>query len=89
MMPVEDLLALAPDMFLVQEIEEEIAPIPVLLAQLAGDRWRVSDLVSLVHMMRARSGTEQDYSALGAEMMRSGMESFRTAALVFLTKVMT
>jgi len=74
---------LAPDMRLLLEIESELGPLPALNRAFAQD-WRLADLVSLVHMLLESAGIDEDYLALGDEMLESGLGRYLDAAREFL-----
>ena len=77
-----------PDINLICEIESELGGIAQLLENFTDGSWRVSDLVTMTHMMLAAAGREIDYRTLGNKMISEGLESYRHTACRFLGSVM-
>lgn len=75
---------IAPVIRLICEIEDELGGIPQLAADFSSNGWRISDLVSLVHMMLASAGKETDYSVLGNRVLEEGVGKYLLAAQRFL-----
>lgn len=75
---------LKPAMRTVCMIEEELGPIPTLCAHLQQDKWRVSDLVTLVHILLDSAGKPVDYMTLGDRILADGTQRYREAVLQFL-----
>lgn len=78
-----------PDINLVCEIESELGGIAQLLENFTDGSWRVSDLVTMTHMMLAAAGRETDYRTLGNKMISEGLESYRHMACRFLGGIIT
>lgn len=76
-----------PDIQLVCEIEDELGGIPRLLEDFSSNAWRLSDLVTLVHMMLASAGKQTDYVALGNKILEEGAEKYLQAALRLLQDI--
>lgn len=76
-------------MRLLLEIESELGPLAALLCRFHADDWRLADLVSLVHMLLDAAGIEEDYMALGDEMLQAGLPTYLAAAREFLEGVIT
>ncbi len=77
----------APDMRLVADIESELGGVDNLLFRFNNGFWKVSDLVSLVHMMLNAAGKTVDYMDLGDKMIEEGLESYLGTARSFLRKI--
>ena len=77
-----------PDLRLVQEIENELGSLVELLEGFSGRTWKVSELVTVIHMMLAAAGETVDYFFLGNLMLREGLGRYLSAALLFLQSVL-
>lgn len=75
-------------MQLVGDIEYELGSIKNLQFRLLHDLWKISDVVSLTHMMLASAGKNIDYAVLGDSMLQDGMERYKAQALLVLNKIL-
>lgn len=76
-----------PDMRLVADIESELGGIDNLLFRFSNGFWKVTDLVSIVHMMLAASGKTMDYMALGNQMLEDGLDKYLPQAQKLLKHI--
>lgn len=76
-----------PDMRLICEIEDELGSIAALAEKFSRQEWKVTELVSLIHMLLAQAGQEIDYRILGNRMMKEGLAGYVSIALSFLQRV--
>ena len=60
-----------PDFGLVREIEHELGSAVQLLERLSRQDWKISELVTLTHMMLQAAGETVDYLFLGNQMLRA------------------
>jgi hypothetical protein len=67
---------IAPDMALVADIEGELGGVENLLFRLTNGFWKVSDLVTLIHMMLQAAGRTVDYAELGDLMLKEGLPAY-------------
>jgi hypothetical protein len=74
-------------MRLVFEIESELGALAMLRQKFSCCAWKVTDLVTLVHMLLQAGGVSADYMALGDEMLRRDLKPFLKAARQFLENV--
>lgn len=83
-----NLYTIKPTMELVAEIEHELGSIKNLQFRMVHDLWKISDVVSLMHMMLASAGKTIDYVVLGDCMLQDGMEKYKAQALAVLNKIL-
>ena len=83
-----NIYTIKPTMQLVGDIEYELGSIKNLQFRLLHDLWKISDVVSLVHMMLASAGKTVDYAVLGDSMLQDGMEKYKAQALNVLNKIL-
>lgn len=76
--------AVQPDFNILREIEEELGGLPALQGRFSGDGWKVSDLVTLTHIMLQAAGKTIDYVLLGNRMVREGLDLYLPPARSFL-----
>lgn len=74
----------SPDFTLVQEIEHELGGTAALQDAFLHGKWKISDLVTLTHMMLQAAGETIDYSKLGNQMLRDGLGGYLSAVQSFL-----
>ena len=72
------------DFTLVLQIEDELGSTAALLEKFSGNSWKISELVTLVHILLHGAGQEADYLALGNRMLKEGLDHYLTSALSFL-----
>ncbi len=77
----------APDMRLVADIESELGGVDNLLFRFNNGFWKVSDLVSLVHMMLQAAGKTVDYMDLGDKMIEDGLDGYLASVRTLLGKI--
>lgn len=65
-----------PCMALVSDIEGELGGVENLLFRFTHGFWKVSDLVTLVHMMLQEAGLTVDYAELGERMLKEGLQGY-------------
>ncbi len=73
-----------PTMSLICQIEDEVGGIPYLLELLQSEKWKVLDIVTLVHMMLAETGTSYDYHDLGNRILKEGVRRYHEKVVSFL-----
>lgn len=73
---VRRLAAVRPKFSLIIEIENEIAPLPVLARRLKLKAWSASEMVTLVQMILQHKGETHDWAELAEKMTQQGFESF-------------
>lgn len=73
---VRRLAIVKPTFALIEEIEDEIAPLPVLARRLKLNVWSASEVVSLVQMVLQAAGETRDWRALADKMTREGFENY-------------
>lgn len=76
-----------PDMQLVADIESEMGGVENLLLCFSGGAWKVTDLVSVVHMMLQAAGKTTDYMALGDQMLEDGLDKYLPQAQKLLKSI--
>tara|TARA_R110002124_G_scaffold131648_3_gene293900 strand:- start:245 stop:574 length:330 start_codon:yes stop_codon:yes gene_type:complete len=69
---------------LVCQIEDEIDGLPLILANLRSQNWKLVDLVALVHIMLAEEGTSYDYHELGNHILSAGTGYYHGKVTEFL-----
>lgn len=77
-----------PDFELIREIEGELGSAILLLESFSQKSWKVSDLVTMVHMMLQAAGETVDYFLLGNQMLKEGVSRYLSAVLSFLQLVL-
>jgi hypothetical protein len=80
-------IRIAPDMHLLLDIESELGPLPALHRAFGAEGWRLSELAALIHMLLESAGIEEDYLALGDEMLESGLGRYLGVARELLDVV--
>ncbi len=80
--------AVYPDFGLVREIEHELGSISALLDHFTCQNWKISELVTLTHMMLQAAGETVDYLSLGNQMLRDGLNRYLASAQSFLQLVL-
>lgn len=63
-----------PDFALVCDIEDELGGIAGLAARFSKGEWKVSELVTLVHMLLQAAGRTDDYRELGNAILSEGVD---------------
>lgn len=81
------IIVVEPTIVLIAEIEDELGSIPVLAEKFMCREWKVTDLVTLIHMMLAAAGQDVDYRILGNSMVREGLGAYLAASTSFLRKI--
>jgi hypothetical protein len=74
----------SPNFSLIMEIEEELGNICVLHHDFCHKKWKICDLVSLIHMMLASVGVVVDYQKLGNHILKQGIDGYCTIIKQFL-----
>jgi|GEM_PF-6981432 len=69
------------------EIEEELGATPELLVKFTRDQWKVSELVTLMHIILSYAGKTVDYVELGNSMMTEGLAVYLNFANKFLKSI--
>lgn len=83
--PFEKRLYAAPvDFGLLLTMEDELGAIPALRSRFCEGVWRVSELVSVVHMLLFAAGKTVDYQTLGQKMLHEGMGPYLKITRDFL-----
>lgn len=77
-----------PDFRFVREIEEELGSLPALQEKFSRKDWRVSDLVTLAHMMLQAAGRTVDYVFLGDLMLKEGLDRYLPSVRSFLQRAL-
>ena len=80
----QEYFRLTPGIRLILDIEEELGSLAGLLEKLQGQSWKVSELVTLVHILLEHEGRELDYIVLGQRMLEEGLRGFLASAVEFL-----
>lgn len=73
---VRRLAAVQPSFSLIAEIEDEIAPLPVLARRLRLNVWSASEVVSLVQMVLQTAGETRDWRDLADKITGDGFENY-------------
>lgn len=76
-----------PKFEIVCEIEEELGASSELMSRFARDQWKVSELVTLVHIILQYAGRTVDYVDLGNSMIEAGLGSYINFANRFLRSI--
>lgn len=76
------------DMPLVCEIEQEIGSLENLRFRLQNGFWKVTDIVTLMHILLASCGRTVDYMELGNKMLQEGIAPYRQRLGVFLGDIL-
>jgi len=76
-----------PKFEIVCEIEEELGSTPELLIKFMRDQWKVSELVTLIHIILQCAGQTVDYMELGNIMVKDGLGSYLNFANKFLKSI--
>jgi hypothetical protein len=85
----ERVYRIVPDMRIVCEIEDEMGEgVAALSARFLHRQWKVSELVTLIHMMLHVGGKTFDYRVLGNRMIEDGLEKYTHYALHFLNLIL-
>ena len=74
----------SPDFTLVQEIEHELGGAAALREAFLQGKWKISDLVTLTHMMLQAAGKTVDYVSLGNRMVGEGLDRHLSPVRSFL-----
>ncbi len=73
-----------PDFNTVREIEDELGSLSALHDSFSCNQWKVSELVTLIHMLLQAAGKTVDFVSLGNTMIGEGLDRYLTAARSFL-----
>jgi len=76
-----------PNFEIVCEIEEELGAVSTLADKFVRDKWAVSELVTLVHIVLQYSGRTIDYVELGNKIVNDGVNAYLKFANQFLTSL--
>ena len=78
-----------PKFELISEIEDELGSAPELLNRLLGDKWKVSELVTVVHILLHYAGRNIDYIDLGNQIIAEGIDKYLLSVKEFLRFVVS
>lgn len=76
-----------PKFEIIREIEEELGSTSDLLARFAKDQWKVSELVTVMHIVLNYAGKTIDYVELGNSMIREGLGNYLLFVNRFLKSI--
>lgn len=77
-----------PDLRLVQEVENELGSLVSLRESFSCQSWKVSELVTLTHILLQAAGETVDYFILGNSMLKEGLERYLSTVLLFLQRTL-
>ncbi|MCK5519237.1 MAG: hypothetical protein KAI61_07470 [Alphaproteobacteria bacterium] len=72
------------DFDLMREIEHELGSVPALLDRFTQRSWKISELVTITHIMLQAAGETVDYISLGNRMLKEGLGHYLSSAQSFL-----
>lgn len=76
------------DMSLICEIEQEIGSLKNLQFRLQNGFWKVTEIVTLMHILLASCGRTVDYMELGDRILREGVGLYRQRLGVLLSGIL-
>ncbi len=78
-----------PSLSLICQIEDEVGAIPELLDRFKNGKWKISEVITLIHMMLAEAGNSYDYQELGNKLLKDGINIYQAQMIVFLELCLT
>ena len=76
-----------PKFEIICEIEEELGAVSDLLLRFMHDDWKVSELVTIIHIALQYTGKTVDYVELGNKMITDGLSDYLNFVSSFLRSV--
>lgn len=77
-----------PDFALICDIEDELGGIAGLAARFSKGEWKISELVTLIHMLLQAAGRTDDYKELGDAILSEGVESHVVSVSRFFSVIL-
>lgn len=69
------------------EIEEELGAVSELVERFARDKWAISELVTIIHIILSSVGRNVDYVELGNKILKEGVSAYLKFIKRFLTEL--
>ena len=73
-----------PSFKIICEIEDELGAIPQLADKFLRDKWAITELVTLIHIILNAMGKNIDYIELGNKILNDGLDAYLKFATQFL-----
>ncbi len=77
-----------PGFDLVSEVEDELGSLSELLEEFSNNKWSVSDLTVLIHILLQAADRTVDFVELGDCMIKDGLDKYLNTAKDFLKLVL-
>lgn len=80
-------LTIEPNIRLVSEIEDELGPLAELQSRFSQQKWKVAELVTLIHIILYQAGMLIDYQMLSHKMITDGLAQYLSVVLQLFKKI--